>query len=244
MYTHITMLIDESGSMSHLRNTVLESIRGLITKQQEIPDPCTITISTFDGTRVVTITGAMTVGGSGGSGWSSGTYNAPKTHTVQAVIRTPVRMGNIQKATFDSYNPNGSTPLLEALCREIDATGHDLAALPEAARPQKVIFVVMTDGEENASGVEYTLNAVKERIQRQTNTYKWEFLFLGANIDAFSVGQALGFAGSSISTYNATSAGYGATTTTLSDKFSAVRSGAVTSTAFTKQEQDYLSTTK
>lgn len=223
MYTHITLLIDESGSMSHLRTSVLESIQNLISKQQEIKEPCTITISTFDGTTIF--------------GWES-----PDTRS--AIIRTPIRMGDIQTAKFESYNPNGSTPLLEALCREIDNTGDDLVKLPVSLRPEKVIFLIMTDGEENSSSIGYTLNAVKNRIEHQTNVYKWEFLFLGANIDAFSIGHSYGIAAQSISTYNTTSAGYAATTQTLSKKFIEVRSGLSQTSAFTKQEQEYLNTTK
>ena len=153
-------------------------------------------------------------------------------------------MGDIQKASFTEYQPNGGTPLLEAICREVDATGKDLACLPEPARPEKVIFVIMTDGEENASGFGFTIDEVKRRVQWQTDVYKWEFLFLGANIDAFAVGQSFGFSTHSISGYNATQTGYVTTSNLLSSKLTDVRNGTVASATFTKQEQDTLSTTK
>lgn len=215
MYTHITMLIDESASMGHLKNTVLESIQGLINKQKLIDEPCTITIATFNSSAV------------------SNSFALKST-----------RMGKIQEAVFNSYHPSGGTPLLEAMCLEIDHTGADLAALPEDKRPQKVIFVIMTDGEENTSSREYTINDVRRRIKMQSDVYKWEFLFLGANIDAFAVGMSYGFTTANISQYNATNKGYTASTTILESKLSGVRTGNLTSTAFTPSEQTYLNQTK
>ena len=237
MYTHITMLIDESGSMGHLQQSVIESIQGLIKKQQDIPEPCTITISTFD-----------TSGNFGNTHWNIGNNSGTGFYTTTTpprnILRTPIRMANIQSASFTEYHPNGGTPLLEAICREVDATGRDLAALPATERPEKVIFVIMTDGAENSSLREYPIEEVKKRIECQTNTYKWEFLFLGANIDAFTLGTHFGLAATNISTYHTTSVGYTTTTDMLSSKMSTVRTGTASSMSFTPDEQHQLNTTK
>lgn len=88
--------------------------------------------------------------------------------------------------------PRGTTPLHDALGRTIMDVGTQLAALQEDKRPGKVIFVVMTDGHENASS-EYTQQQVKDMVTAQTETYAWEFVFLGAGIDAFEVGAGYGF---------------------------------------------------
>lgn len=87
--------------------------------------------------------------------------------------------------------PRGWTALLDAMARAIDATGARLAAMPEKERPQRVIFTVITDGMENASR-EFNMQSVRERVERQTKDYKWEFAFLGAGLDSFAQGGALG----------------------------------------------------
>lgn len=98
--------------------------------------------------------------------------------------------------------PRGSTALLDALGRFITEVGADLAALPEDQRPGDVTVVVMTDGHENASG-DWTIDAVRELIAHQESQYSWDFVFLGANMDAVAVGTSLGFAPGKSLTYDA-----------------------------------------
>lgn len=80
--------------------------------------------------------------------------------------------------------PRGCTPLLDAMGATIESVGKRLAALPEEARPEHVLFLVMTDGYENASRV-YKKDQIKAMVEEQTNKWKWTFTFLGAGIDAF-----------------------------------------------------------
>jgi hypothetical protein len=87
--------------------------------------------------------------------------------------------------------PRGATALLDAVGRAIVETGERLAAMPEPERPGLVVFVILTDGQENSSK-EYTKSKIKEMIERQQNVYSWQFTFLGANQDAFSEAQSLG----------------------------------------------------
>jgi len=91
----------------------------------------------------------------------------------------------------DTYQPRGSTPLLDALGQTINSTGRTLAGIPEANRPDKVVFVVITDGEENASH-RFTKAQVKEMIDHQTEKYNWQFVYLGANQNAFAEAGAVG----------------------------------------------------
>lgn len=85
--------------------------------------------------------------------------------------------------TEKEYFVGGATALLDAVGRTI----HKIAAVQEHTaeeyRAEKVMFVIITDGEENASR-EYSAAQVKELIKRQKERYGWEFVFLGANIDA------------------------------------------------------------
>lgn len=132
--------------------------------------------------------------------------------------------------------PRGSTALLDALGNSIVLTGQELAALPEDERPGKVIFVVMTDGQENAS-VEYTLETVKKLVTTQREDYQWEFVFLGANIDSFATASQMGFAGAATMDYTASSAGVRASYGSLSSSILRARSlGAPVS--FSKADRD------
>jgi len=84
-----------------------------------------------------------------------------------------------------TYVPRGSTALLDAIGQTIDAFKARIRDLPEAARPDQVIFAIFTDGEENASH-RYTWRDIAGKIRRRQAKQGWEFLFLGANQDAIA----------------------------------------------------------
>ncbi|WP_059172587.1 vWA domain-containing protein [Bacillus sp. FJAT-27445] len=85
--------------------------------------------------------------------------------------------------TEKEYFVRGTTALLDAVGRTIVEVGCRLSKTEEDRRPGKVIFVITTDGMENASR-EFTYEKVKELIRHQQEKYSWEFIFMGANIDA------------------------------------------------------------
>lgn len=87
--------------------------------------------------------------------------------------------------------PRGRTALLDSAGRFITEVGEQLAALPEQERPGHVICLIMTDGMENASR-HWTWDAVKRLITQQREVYSWDFIFLGADIDAVEVGRRMG----------------------------------------------------
>ena len=97
--------------------------------------------------------------------------------------------------------PRGTTALLDAIGRLVTDAGERLAALTEADRPGTVIVGIMTDGHENASK-EWSHAAVKSLIQQQTQTYGWEFLYMGADQDAIEVGTGLGVPAARSMTYS------------------------------------------
>lgn len=90
-----------------------------------------------------------------------------------------------------TYVPRGMTALFDAVGKAILSTGKRLNAMAESDRPEKVIFLIQTDGEENASK-EFSLSTIKSMIREQQEVYSWEFVFLGANIDAVSVAADIG----------------------------------------------------
>jgi hypothetical protein len=85
----------------------------------------------------------------------------------------------------------GTTALLDAVGKTIDETGERLAGLPEESRPENVIVAILTDGHENASS-QYSLAKVREKIRHQKEKYSWEFIFMGANQDAFAEAARIG----------------------------------------------------
>jgi len=87
--------------------------------------------------------------------------------------------------------PRGNTALLDAVGRAIVETGERLRALPEHERPGLVVFVIVTDGQENSSQ-EYTKARVREMIEHQQSVYQWQFTYLGANQDAFAEAGSMG----------------------------------------------------
>jgi len=104
--------------------------------------------------------------------------------------------------------PRGRTALLDSIGRFITEVGTDLAALPEDDRPGDVTVLVMTDGLENASQ-EWTIEAVRALISHQETGYAWDFVFLGANMDAVEVGTTLGFAPGKSLTWDPSEEGVG-----------------------------------
>jgi hypothetical protein len=102
--------------------------------------------------------------------------------------------------------PRGNTPLIDAFVKAIDSTGRRLRDTPEPYRPDQVLFVVITDGQENASK-EYKRKDVFDRVTRQQNDYKWQFVYLGANQDAFAEAASYGIPLGSTLSYGATDRG-------------------------------------
>jgi hypothetical protein len=98
--------------------------------------------------------------------------------------------------------PRGMTALYDAVGKLITDVGAELAVLPDDQRPGRVTVVVLTDGHENSSR-EWSHDAVGKAIRRQERDYAWDFVFLGANMDAVAIGQKMGFAADKSMTYAA-----------------------------------------
>jgi hypothetical protein len=81
-------------------------------------------------------------------------------------------------------SPRGRTALLDAVGKEIARTSQELDALPKALRPSKVLFVVVTDGQENASS-EFNLKSIRETIEAKRKDHDWTFQFIGAEETAW-----------------------------------------------------------
>lgn len=119
----------------------------------------------------------------------------------------------------EDYRCGGSTGLLDAIGGTIDKAGKRFDAATQ--KPEKVICVILTDGEENSSS-EYSHEQVASMIKRQREEWGWEFIYLGANQDAFAVGSKLNIPRMDTQSYLSTKKGtrdvYAAMSTAVMDK--------------------------
>lgn len=110
------------------------------------------------------------------------------------VLHDHVNIQDVPPLTSHEYSPMGMTALMDAIGKTINSVGQRLANTPEEERPAHVIFVITTDGYENDSQ-EFTRTQIKEMIEHQQQKYSWQFLFLGAGIDAYQEASSIGIGG-------------------------------------------------
>ena len=125
---------------------------------------------------------------------------------VSEVIHDRLTLDAIPKLTEKEYYVRGCTALLDAVGGAIHHIGNVHKYAREEDRPEKTLFVITTDGMENASR-RYSYEKVKGMITRQKEKYGWEFLFLGANIDAAREAARFGIAPERAADYHADTVG-------------------------------------
>lgn len=107
------------------------------------------------------------------------------------VIHDRVDVQKVKPMTEEDYSVRGCTALLDAIGKAIHHIGNVHKYAREEDRPEHTLFVITTDGMENASH-RYNAQQVKQKIERQKSKYGWEFIFLGANIDAVETAKHFG----------------------------------------------------
>ncbi len=126
---------------------------------------------------------------------------------VSEVLHDRVPIGEIKPMTREDYQVRGCTALLDAIGGAI----HHIGNVHKYARPSDVprhtIFVITTDGMENASH-HYSYSDIKNKIKRQTEKYGWEFIFLAANIDAAATAEDIGIRRDRAANYKQSKQGY------------------------------------
>lgn len=170
-YTHIDFLLDRTGSMESIKDDVIGGTNAFIDDQASEPGECTMSLTQFD------------------------------SQDAQEVLFDFKPIAEATKLDNANYVPRSGTPLIFAMISRINKLGEKLAAMPEDERPEKVIFVVYTDGEENQSGMYeddqknpiFTTDKLKELVEKQSKEFNWIFSFLGADQDAFAAAGQYGF---------------------------------------------------
>ncbi|MBQ7828854.1 MAG: VWA domain-containing protein [Clostridia bacterium] len=140
------------------------------------------------------------------------------------VLHDRVDIGEIEPMTRKDYEVRGCTALLDAIGGAI----HHIGNIHKYARPEDVpehtIFIITTDGMENASH-RYDSRTVKAQIERQREELGWEFIFLAANIDAVETAESIGIRRERAANYRQDSKGVKLTYETMSDAIVTLRDG-------------------
>lgn len=178
-FTSIGVIIDKSGSMSHLTRDTIGGYNTFLREQKAVPGDAVLTLALF-----------------------SDRYE---------LVHDSLPLQEVPELTETTYRAGGSTALLDAIGRTVDAMGRKLASMKEEERPSKVVILVMTDGEENAS-TDFKHAKIKEMVSHQQDRYNWQFVFIGANIDSFSVGTSMGVAAGSTYSYSSVPGAYNGVT--------------------------------
>jgi uncharacterized protein YegL len=211
-YTHISMIIDRSGSMSTCWNDVIGGYSQIVKDNKEAPGKCTFSVAVFD--------------------------------TAYDLIEDFTGITKVNEK-LDAF-PRGGTALLDAVGKTIRSVGARLDKMDESERPSKVICIIQTDGEENAS-TEFTKDSIKSLIEEHTTKYNWQFQFIGASIESVQESRSWGINADNSTTY-ATSNSLD-TFTLLGSKMKSMRAATtpaqyMCASIFTKEEVEQMNSVK
>ncbi len=155
------------------------------------------------------------------------------------VIHDRIPVGRVEPMTDREYYVRGCTALLDAIGGAIHHIGNIHKHAREEDVPEHTLFVITTDGMENASR-RYDSETVKKMIERQKAKYGWEFLFLGANIDAVETASRFGIGADRAVNYHSDHQGTQLNYEVLSEAVSTVRCSAALGTEWKKLiDEDY-----
>ncbi len=134
--THITVILDRTGSMQAIRDDTIGGYNAFLDTQRQAPGAPTLTLVQFD---------------------SQDPYE---------IVHQFTPLAGVPKLTRETYVPRGGTPLLDAMGRGINDLEQQMASLEDADKPSRVVLVIVTDGQENASR-EFRRDQIVEMIRRK-----------------------------------------------------------------------------
>ena len=142
------------------------------------------------------------------------------------ILHDRIEIKAVKDITAHEYFVRGSTALLDAIGKTINKIGNAQKNTADEYRADKVLFVITTDGMENAS-CEFNYNKIKSMVERQKARYGWEFIFLGANIDAEAVADRFGVARNRAQSFRNDSVGIALNYSVVSDVVTTYRSSPI-----------------
>lgn len=158
----VVFILDRSGSMAGLEKETISGFNEMLNKQKQLEQSAIVTTILFD--------------------------------NEYEVLHNRIPIHHVQNMTKEQYFVRGTTALFDAVGRSIETIKDKQMQEYQLADEKiiyKTLFVVITDGLENASA-EYTLKKVQELIHHQQKNFQWEFIFLGAHIDSLKEAEQMG----------------------------------------------------
>lgn len=198
-YTHIHILLDRTGSMEIIRDDTIGGFNTFLKEQKTLPGKATLSLIQFD---------------------SRDPYE--KIYDFKPITEVP-------ELTKETYIPRATTPLLDALGRTINDVESQIKAINSEERPERVVVVVITDGQENASR-EFKKDQIEKMIKEKQNNDKWQFVFLSADLNSIDDAFAIGFVPQSTMTFDANEKGVTNMYISVSNSVANYRAGATTVT--------------
>lgn len=207
-YTHIAVILDRTGSMEAIRDDTIGGFNAFLQQQKAEPGFATLTLVQFD---------------------SQDPYEV--IHHFKPIAEVP-------ELTRETYVPRASTPLLDAIGRGINDLESSLSKLGEADRPARVLMVVVTDGQENASR-EFRKEQIEKMIKEKTEKDGWQFVFLSADLAAIHDAHAVGVDPSASLLYRKSGLGSKGAWRSLSQRISDYRSARLQRLMFFEEDRQH-----
>lgn len=190
-YTHISIILDRTGSMESIKNDTIGGFNAFLKDQQAQPGRATLTLVQFD---------------------SQDPYEV--LHSMKPIAQIP-------PLDAKTYVPRASTPLLDAMGRGINDLAAQLSGKKAGARPGKVVVVIITDGQENASA-EFKKDQIEKMIKAKEKA-GWQFVFLSADLASIGEARSYGFSGNKVMAFDKSAEGSARMFCSLSNQVSAYR---------------------
>lgn len=203
--THITVILDRTGSMEEIRDDTIGGFNAFLEGQKKLEGKASITLVQFD------------------------------TRDPYEVMYSFLDIAEAPRLTRKTYVPRAGTPLLDAMGRGMNDLESRLAAMDTTDRPKKIVFVVVTDGHENASR-EFSRADILKMVERHKSR-GWQFVFLGADLTGFDEAGALGVAYASRLHYCKSPRGVAEAYASLADKISDYRRDIAPSISFDRSDR-------
>lgn len=195
--TDIICVLDRSTSIrtSGLVEKTIEGFNSFLAEQKQALGKAKLTLCLFDG------------------GYTEKAYE---------IVHDRLDIQSVPELNTDTYKPTGMTALFDAIGSTIDSVYNKWKDAGDQ-KSDKVVFLIMTDGEENSSK-EYTKKTVAELIKKRTDEDQWAFVFIGANIDTMQAGGSMGIKTGNTMSYSNTDVGVATAYSNMSKSVSNLRS--------------------
>jgi hypothetical protein len=206
-YTHISVILDRTGSMESIRDDTIGGFNAFLDEQKAQATMATLTLVQFD---------------------SQDPYE---------VVHRFAPIQTVPALTRQTYVPRASTPLLDAIGRGINDLEQSLGELPEAEKPTRVVLVIITDGQENASR-EFKKDQVVNMIQEKTEQAHWQFVFLSADLAAIGDALQMGVKAASAMAFDKSAKGTAAAWASVSARIADFREAKTAGVAFSEADRE------